>query len=366
MDNIKVYLQYPWSFPDSPYYKYLISYPPNGISYLNTQSQKGVITNKKLFFFSGFLKNIVRKGFSIYPIPNAHKTKSNDFYQIIHCAHCLSKNNSPWVMDLEGFWQLVVGKKNKSSLNKVKKILLDPSCKKIMPWTKKCEKDLITNFPELKNKVKLVYPAVNPSVLKHKPHKNIVLFFVGRYFYSKGGYHILEVMNRLTKKYNNVVAKFVSVVPPNIKAKYKSNKKIQIFDLMPHSEVLKLFNSSDIFVYPGYSDSFGFAFLEAMSFGLPIVTITGCSRDELIKDGLNGLIVKEPGWDKYVDNKYIPPDNFTENIISAFVDKVSFLIDNPKILRKISKNNILEIKSGRFSIKKRNEELKKIYFASLK
>jgi len=51
---IKVYLQYPWKFPDSPYYKYLIESPPKGISFQNIQKQKGVITNKRFFWFFKF------------------------------------------------------------------------------------------------------------------------------------------------------------------------------------------------------------------------------------------------------------------------------------------------------------------------
>ena len=38
---MKVHLQYPWRFSDSPYYKYLITDPPQGIEYLNAHQGKG-------------------------------------------------------------------------------------------------------------------------------------------------------------------------------------------------------------------------------------------------------------------------------------------------------------------------------------
>jgi len=47
-------------------------------------------------------------------------------------------------------------------------------------------------------------------------------------------------------------------------------------------------------VYPGYSDSFGFAFLEAMAFGLPIVTVDGFARREIVEDGKNGFVIERP------------------------------------------------------------------------
>jgi hypothetical protein len=75
MDPIKVFLQYPWKFPDSPYYNYLTKYPPKGIYYLNAGSQKGAITNKNRFLLSNFAKksirNLLRK--AQFPILNIHK-----------------------------------------------------------------------------------------------------------------------------------------------------------------------------------------------------------------------------------------------------------------------------------------------------
>ena len=114
MNNIKVYLQYPWKFPDSPYYKYLINNPPKEIEYLNVQKQEGVITNKRFFWFSNFLKRNIRKwiNFFKFSIPNAHLSPDGE-YDLIHCAHCLSKNNKSWVADTEGVWQFYIGEKTK-------------------------------------------------------------------------------------------------------------------------------------------------------------------------------------------------------------------------------------------------------------
>lgn len=116
MKKIKVYLQYPWKFPDSPYYKYLIDYPPEKIEYLNIRNQKGVIINKKLFWFSNFLKRNIRHFINFFnlSIPNVHITKSDKDYDLIHCAHCLSLNtDKPWVADFEDMWQMFIGKEPK-------------------------------------------------------------------------------------------------------------------------------------------------------------------------------------------------------------------------------------------------------------
>ena len=51
-------------------------------------------------------------------------------------------------------------KKKKIGKKKVKKILLKKNCKKILPWKKQTEKEIINEFPEIKNKIETVYPAV--------------------------------------------------------------------------------------------------------------------------------------------------------------------------------------------------------------
>jgi len=295
--KMKVYLQYPWKFPDSPYYKYLIDSLPDGIEYLNVKKQKGVITNKRFFWFSNFLKKNIRKGFrTVYPsMLNAHLSPSGN-YDIIHCAHCLSKNtDKPWVADFEALWQLWVStKKTKSGIRKVSKVLDRKNCKKILVWTKKVYDEFVEIFPEHRNKFEIVFPAMTLNTKTKKFGKKITLIFVGRYFYLKGGLHALEAMDRLTKKYKNVEANFISDIPDEMKIKYSKNKKIKIYNLMPHKKVLEIYKKSDILVYPGYSDSFGFGFLEAMSFGIPIITVDGDSRREIVREGRTGFIVDRP------------------------------------------------------------------------
>ena len=80
MKKIKIYLQYPWRFPDSPYYKYLIDNPPENVEYLNTKKQKGVITKKSKFLLSNRLKKIIRNILNLMwlSIPNAHITKTKE------------------------------------------------------------------------------------------------------------------------------------------------------------------------------------------------------------------------------------------------------------------------------------------------
>jgi glycosyltransferase involved in cell wall biosynthesis len=368
MKSIKVYLQYPWKFPDSPYYKYLVENPPKGIKYLNAEKQRGAITSKRLFWLSNFLKRSIRKFFSLLKIsiPNVHLSPKEN-YDLIHCAHCLSKNlDKPWVADIEGIWQFYIENKTEKVKKKVKEILLRENCKKIMPWTQATAKEIIKEFPEIKSKIEIVYPAVPLPKYKKIKHNEINLLFVARYFYAKGGLETLEAFDYLTKKYNNVNALFVSQVPKDFLKKYENNKKIKFYNLMPQDKLVKeIYPKADIFVYPGYSDSFGFALLEAMSFGLPIVTVDAFARKEIVEDGKNGFVIDKPKieWDK---DKPVIKEKDRQRLIRNIIKKTSLLIENKKLRERIGKAGFKQVSQGKFSIKERNKKLRRIYKEALR
>jgi glycosyltransferase involved in cell wall biosynthesis len=361
--KIKVYLQYPWKFPDSPYYKYLIDNPPEEIEYQNISNQKGVIINKRFFWFSNFLKRNIRRvlnGLNA-SMPNAHLSPNGN-YDLIHCAHCLSKNkNKVWVADMEGEWSMYVNYNGHMNPKKVNKIFLRENCKKILPWTNHTSKAIERLFPDIKEKLEVVYPAVPVRLNKKKLNKKeIVIIFSGRYFYDKGGLHALETIDRLTKKYNFVRGIVNSDVPKEILQKYEKNKKIKFYKLIPQKELFELYSNSDIFLYPGYSDSFGFGFLEAMSFGLPIVTMDGYARKEIVSKEV-GFVINRPENFKYEQTREI-----NNEIINNLVECISLLINNKKLREKMAKKCLEEIKNGKFSIKERNKKIKKIYIEALK
>ncbi|PJE81431.1 hypothetical protein COU58_02430 [Candidatus Pacearchaeota archaeon CG10_big_fil_rev_8_21_14_0_10_32_42] len=356
----KVYLQYPWKFPDSPYYKYLVENPPQRIEYLNSQKQNGAITNKRFFWFSNFLKRNIRRFAKTLGIstPNAHLSLKGN-YNLIHCAHCLSKNeDKPWVGDFEGKWQMYIGNESTPGRIKVKQILSNKNCKKILPWTNSAREELVKEFPNLKNKFEVVYPAIPEKKFVKIKKKNINLIFSGRYFFNKGGLHALEVINILTKKYRNVYGIINSEVPEKIKEKYSKNKKIKFHGLISQERLFKIYENSDIFVYPGYSDSFGFGYLEAMSFGLPIITVDGYARKEIVEEGKTGFVINRP--------KNLDSETLNEQIIQNLIEKTSLLIENKKARKKMSNECIKLIKGGKFSIKERNKKLKRIYEDALK
>jgi len=368
MKKIKVYLQYPWKVSDSQYYKNLVEYPPEEIEYLNSKDV-GIITKKKKFILSNLQKSLIRRimGILNFPFPNIHLTNPKKECEIIHCAHCLSLNRQkPWIADFEGIWQTTVSGKD-TLLNKtiVNRILKRRNCKKIVVWTEKAKKDFLETFPEIEEKIKVVPFALPLQKMKKVKKDRVTLLFISRYFYEKGGLEALEVIDFLTKKNKGVFGIFVSDIPKEVFKEYSKNKKIKFHSLIPHEKIIKeIYPNSDILVYPGFSDSFGFVMPEAMSFGIPVITVDNVARREIVEDGKTGFVVD-------ADQKFMwggGPLKLTnrEKLVGALTEKTEKLIKDKKILGKMSLECRKVIKEGKFSIKKRNIEMRKIYEEALK
>jgi glycosyltransferase involved in cell wall biosynthesis len=361
---IKIYLQSPWKFSDSPYYLYLRQNPPENIEYVNA-GDFHLIQSPKRMKFNNKLKQFIKKAIrNFFPnLPNAHFSKNSENYDLIHCAHSLSLNNKPWVCDIEyvgQFWANGrVGKKDK-----IRKILLNPNCRKILAWTKWSEEGILKEFPEVKDKTEVIYPGIPSKEFIRQKSNKIALLFSSRRFIFKGGLHALEVIDRLTKKYENVYGVIVSDVPEDIKKNYSSNTKINFMGFVLQDKLFnEVYPNSDIFVYPSYTDTFGFGLTEALSFGLPIVTVGGHSRREIVTDNKTGFVIEEP---QNFDVEHLDNLNNYKELISQIEQKTELLIKNKKLRDKMSQNCLEEIKNGKFSIEKRNKKLKKIYEKAIK
>lgn len=365
MREIKVFLQYPWIFPDSPYYRYLINYPPTDIRYINLPSKFKIHTSKHKIKLMNFIKNKIRRTLEILKIPNLVYTISNP--EIIHCAHCLSLNKKPWVVDIEHYWSFSASSKIAySHFGKkiIKKKLTEKWCKKILPWSYAAKESIKNALPnrDIRDKLEVVYPAVPYFDIKKKRGEKEILLFIGRYFHQKGGLISLKVIDEITKKYDRVESIFISEVPEKIRKKYtKKNKKIHFIGLIKQEKLFKeIYPYSHILVYPGFSDTFGFAMLEAMSFGLPIITANGFARREIVEDGKTGFVIEHPG-----KINYYKIGEKEEKIAKEMIEKTSILIEDSALRNRMGREARKIVKEGKFSIKKRNKKLREIYEEAL-
>lgn len=353
----KIKLQYPWRFSNCSYYKFLLKDLPKEIKYIEGENTKTVYGRSISYEITHYLREYIKRFIGIFCpwLPNIRHTKKGN-YDLIHCAHCISSNKSPWICDTEfvgQFW--ISGNYSKNPSKRfVRKYVNSEYCKKILAWSEWAKEGILREFPDLKEKVDVLYPGIPyPKLKKNKKDKKIRLLYVAREFYTKGGGYAIDIMDKMTKKYNNVEAVMISRVPDIIKRKYSGNKKITIHELVPQDKLFReVYPNADIFIYPSFTDTFGFALTEALSYGLPVVTVSGQSRKEIIEDGKTGYVVNFP---EDFDWQNIEKNN--PEIVENLTNRVEKLIEDKKTRELMGKKARKVIKNGKFSMKKRNEKL---------
>ena len=64
--------------------------------------------------------------------------------------------------------------------------------------------------------------------------------------------------------------------------------------LPPSPDVLKFYAAADAYVGPSLEDAYGLPVLEAMACGLPVLASSQAGVSEIIDDGINGIILRDP------------------------------------------------------------------------
>ena len=121
---------------------------------------------------------------------------------------------------------------------------------------------------------------------------------------------------------------------------YNLNEKVLI--KKSTKNVVKLFNSSSIFVLPSRYEGYANVLVEAMSCGIPCITYDWISgANEIIKNGTNGIIVKLKDKNKYFSGARDLED---EKKLASAMEK---LVNNPSLCEKYSllSSNIIKTRN---------------------
>lgn len=191
---------------------------------------------------------------------------------------------------------------------------------------------------------------------KHKKSGSVTqILFLSNYVESKGILILIDALKRLKNQGYNFKAKLVGA-PSDLTMEFLNNLIsdqdlsgcIQITGPLYGDAKKSEFQSADIFVFPTYyrNEAFPLVILEAMQYGLPIISTSEGAIPELVEDAINGFIIpqKDPvllaerikhlidnpdlriemgerGYGKFINNYTL--DHFENNMIKTFQDILS-------------------------------------------
>jgi glycosyltransferase involved in cell wall biosynthesis len=363
-----------------PIYESIVKYPPKNIHFINAPSVKEFerlsVYRPTYMKIKNFILNFIYK----LKVPRMFFLVTSKQYDIIHSSRgVLILNRKPWVIDFEhigSFGTFTSERVKKVSL----KLLSSNFCKKILPHCEAAQKSFLNAWKVdgfIKDKFEVLYPAIEARKIVKKKKDKITIGFIATRgaFYEKGGREVVEAFRILSKKFDKLEL-VMKVSPPLEIVKRIKNMENVIFiekHFSSREELFKNFYEKlDIFVLPTYVDSFGYSILEAMSVGLPIVATNIFAIPEIVEDTKNGFLINSPVSDFRMD---FVPEFFDRNwlknhlvkpVIKQLVEKLSLLIEDSSLRNKMGRYNRMLIEKGKFSIKQRNEKLRRIYEEAIK
>ncbi len=233
----------------------------------------------------------------------------------------------------------------------------------------------------LDGKDTVIYPAVRRVAddLVRFGERDLRLFFSGDFF-RKGGVHVIDAFERARKRYPGISLTLCCDERIDFKTPHQSLRAEYLHKIktvpgivnrgrISREELMtKVFPETDIFLMPTYVETFGYAIVEAMAFGLPIISTNHFAIPEIIEDGVSGLLIDTTRFDcdrlfsGYVVRD-IPPD-FREYMTDAVFSQLCRLIESLELRQSIGRA-ALDVARTKFSFERRNAATHDIYRQAL-
>ena len=122
-------------------------------------------------------------------------------------------------------------------------------------------------------------------------NKNTLLF-AGNQYWLKGLHYLIRANNSIATPWKIVVAGLDKAQEEELRHR-EDCKNVEFKGKPPRKEYLSLHKKADAFALPSVYESFGITCLDALAFGLPVIASKGTGTEDLVKDGVNGLLVEK-------------------------------------------------------------------------
>lgn len=178
---------------------------------------------------------------------------------------------------------------------------------------------------ELEPKISVLYPSLPARRASPKRANDCLrLLFVGREYMRKGMGTVLRAHERLTKRGLPVETIIISslvwspgdYVGPRRGYDVDAEKKLLALDgvthhaSVPNAEVLSLMEAADYLVLPTLHDTFGYAMLESLAAGTPVIATATCAVPEIIEQDKSGFLL--PIENDSVSGRWVWPKATTD------------------------------------------------------
>ncbi|MBI4825074.1 MAG: glycosyltransferase family 4 protein [Nitrospirae bacterium] len=178
------------------------------------------------------------------------------------------------------------------------------------------KKDITKNYSIPPEKIHVIYNGVDlekfqpaddgkKAALKYSMglQGRKVILFAGADLDRKGLPVLLKAFSLMKDKGVKLLVAGKDAKKRHISSANKLGIKEDVIFWGPEKDITKLYAAADIFVLPTIYDPFSNATIEAMASGLPVITTSNNGASELIDNGVEGYVVKDPADHKLIAEK---------------------------------------------------------------
>lgn len=151
---------------------------------------------------------------------------------------------------------------------------------------------------KLAKNVKVLHNSIEPSkfVRQNMGSLPVTFSFMGALDDRKGIFDVLETIGQNKSLFEGRVKLEIAGDGDldrmrSIIDRYSLNEIVNFHGWISSTEKAELLIKSDVFIHPSSFESFGISILEAMDFGLPIITTNVGGIPDLVTNGENGIVV---------------------------------------------------------------------------
>ena len=177
--------------------------------------------------------------------------------------------------------------------------LFEGGAKKVIANSNLVKNEIIRQFGYPQDKITVIYNGLPPAQFEKKPRDRlelrrdlalledeIAVLFAGSGWERKGLNYAIEAIRSIEKADIRLLVAGSGTKPAS------TPKNVRF--LGPVADMPSLYEASDLFILPTIYDPFSNACLEALSFGMPVITTASNGFAEIIEPGVHGEVIDRP------------------------------------------------------------------------
>jgi glycosyltransferase involved in cell wall biosynthesis len=268
----------------------------------------------------------------------------------------------------------------------VRHLLAKDNCKRVLFWSE-AGKNTAFDYGQIRDealirKIDVVYPAIRtvPDEMIRFNEGEVSLLFTGEFF-RKGGVNVIDAFARAQARFPGIRLNLCcdetidfSTPIPGLRQEYlskiRSNPGISWLGRVSRDRLLtEILPETDVYMLPTYEEVFGFSILEAMAFGIPVISTNVFAIPELLENEVSGYLIDISSYhpERFVRGYVVVdlPEDFQEFLTENLYYRICQLVESSELRRRIGLAGLATART-KFSFETRNRAMSEIYRSSLR